>query len=204
MAKTKLETLRESVHVVPLGGKTCHMLECRRCKRVLPDTQYLPVFGSKPKKPQTFGRSIQYLHPWCNTCRKQSSGRYASHPCYSPAIDTYFRRRIASIMKTAPARDIMVLIDKDDLLGRCLEQNNRCAITGIPMTFEMDGVFNKRTQASVDRIDSTGNYSVNNIQIVCNVVNLMKQDMNTAEFMRWCGFVLAGRKRAEDELLAVI
>lgn len=107
-------------------------------------------------------------------------------------------------MKTAPARDIMVLIDKDDLLGRCLEQNNRCAITGIPMTFEMDGVFNKRTQASVDRIDSTGNYSVNNIQIVCNVVNLMKQDMNTAEFMRWCGFVLAGRKRAEDELLAVI
>jgi hypothetical protein len=107
-------------------------------------------------------------------------------------------------MSGAPARGILVLIDKDDLLGRCLEQANNCAITGVPMTFETKDITSKRTQASVDRIDSRGNYSVNNIQIVCNIVNLMKHDMPQTDFLQWCALALKGRRRAEDELLSAL
>lgn len=72
------------------------------------------------------------------------------------------------------------------------------------MTFIIGGREHRRTQASVDRIDSDGNYEIGNIQIVCNIVNLMKQDMTTSEFLKWCGRVMAHKASAEDDLLAAI
>lgn len=45
----------------------------------------------------------------------------------------------------------------------------------------------KRTNISIDRIDSAKGYSLDNIQLVCVVINLMKLDMTQAEFTAWCG-----------------
>ena len=72
------------------------------------------------------------------------------------------------------------------------------------MTFHVSDIKNKRLQASADRIDSDGNYSINNVQIVCTVVNTMKSDMSTKDFLRWCALVLNGRNKVEEELLSVI
>lgn len=194
--------------VVSRMGDATKFLECHRCKRSLRGDMFspLPVHSRVifPAKDGGRPRNVQYLHPWCVSCRKQARGKHASHPLYTPDIDRYWSKRIGGIRGGVEGRGLMCFLDKDDLLGKCLEQNNLCALTGQPMTFSMGGNENRRTQASVDRIDSNGNYELGNIQIVCNIVNVMKSDMNMQEFYRWCSRVMAHRAGAEDDLLAAI
>ena len=210
MAKTQIEAMRESVHAVRVySGKVEEILRCRRCDRLLSEAQFQPLFGTKYRRDVRgvagAGRAmVHYLHPWCYTCKKQSAGQHVSHPLYSPEIDRYWQKRIQGIRSGADDRGLLVLVDKDDLLGICLQQQNLCAITGMPMTFNTKDVKNKRLQASVDRIDSRGNYAINNIQIVCNVVNLMKSDMSMTEFRQWCSRALIGRRKLEEDLLSAI
>jgi hypothetical protein len=189
-------------------GDATKFLECHRCKRRLPGDQfgsfrmnahiaYDPRDGGAP-------RNAQFLHPWCFQCRNQAKGEHARHALYTPDLDRYWSKRASAISASVQKRGLVCLLDKDDLLGKCLEQENRCALTGKPMTFTMGGMENRRTQASVDRIDSDGNYEIRNVQIVCNIVNVMKSDMTMAEFHRWCGLVMQHKAKGEDDLLAAI
>lgn len=202
--------LNQHVHVFAIGrGDTIRRLKCYRCSRDLPPDQYSPLFGTKYRRavrgdPGKGSHLVHYLHPWCHSCKRQAQGLYASHPLYSPDIDRYWSKRIHGIMIGASKRGLLCLVEKDDLLGTCLQQDNRCAITRQPMTFDLSAPSNRYTQASVDRIDSTGNYALGNVQIVCNIVNIMKQDLPSTEFYRWCGLVIGGRRNAEDDLLAAI
>ena len=69
-----------------------------------------------------------------------------------------------------------------DLWGR---QGGKCALTGWEMTARLgDGVVN--TNASIDRIDSSGGYDLSNIQIVCRVANMAKSNLTMAEFIKMC------------------
>lgn len=184
-------------------------LKCFRCLRWLPVEAYAPLFGTKYArgirgKAGAGSYRVNYLHPWCHGCKKQARGIHAKHPLYSPDLDRFWSKRLSAIKASVHLRGVLCLLDKQDLLGKCLEQDNLCAITRQPMTFEMKGYRNKYMQASVDRIDSSMNYEIGNIQIVCNIVNLMKHDMPTPEFYRWCDLILNGRRRAEDDLLNAI
>lgn len=189
-------------------GDATRYLTCHRCKRSMPGDQFGPMrVGAHitlPVKDGGLPRSAHFLHPWCFSCRKQAKGEHSKHPLYTPEIDRYWSKRASAISATVQKRGLVCLLDKDDLLGKCLEQDNRCALTGKPLTFTMGGMENRRTQASVDRIDSDGNYEIGNIQIVCNIVNVMKSDMTMAEFHRWCGLVLAHKAKGEDDLLDAI
>jgi len=64
-------------------------------------------------------------------------------------------------------------------------QNGLCAISNIPMTYEIN---NGRvpTNLSVDKIDCKLPYSKNNIQLVCMAVNQMKSDMTIAQLIYFC------------------
>jgi hypothetical protein len=76
----------------------------------------------------------------------------------------------------------------EDLLALYEAQGGLCAITLIPMTTGIrEG--RKRTNVSIDRIDSSKGYSLDNIQLVCTIVNLMKLDMTQTEFTKWCAAV---------------
>ena len=61
---------------------------------------------------------------------------------------------------------------------------------------------------SLDRIDSHGNYTLDNVQIVASVVNIMKSDLSRDRFAELCAKVaahrLAKKREAEDDLLAAI
>lgn len=209
--QTAFEAMRESAHVLRWQpGQTKKTLCCFRCKKTLPGEQFQPFRSNISDRkvrgePGGNGAYIQYLHPWCYTCKKQTHGEHVAHPHYTPHVDRYWAHRISGIKAGGKLRSILVLIDKDDILGVCLNQENKCAITRMPMSFDMNGEgSNKYTQASVDRIDSSGNYAINNIQIVCNIVNIMKHDLNSKDFVRWCARVVDGRRRADDELLSAL
>lgn len=62
-------------------------------------------------------------------------------------------------------------------------QDNKCALTGIPLQFHGDGA-DPNLLPSVDRIDSNGHYETGNLQIVCRFINFWKSDSENDEFRR--------------------
>lgn len=62
-------------------------------------------------------------------------------------------------------------ISLSDLADLAEKQDKKCALSGIDLVF--DGDFNK-INASLDRIDSTKGYEIDNIQWVHKKINMMK------------------------------
>lgn len=53
------------------------------------------------------------------------------------------------------------------------EQEDRCALTGLPLGYDGE-TDDKEMYASLDRIDSSGHYNPDNVQIVCRFINRWK------------------------------
>jgi hypothetical protein len=64
-------------------------------------------------------------------------------------------------------------------------QNGKCAVSGVEMTY-LAGSGRLQTNISIDRIDSSKGYLRGNVQLVCDVVNRMKQDMPEEALKWWC------------------
>lgn len=64
-------------------------------------------------------------------------------------------------------------------------QQGRCALTGMPMTW---GRFkgHVQTHISLDRISSYAGYAPENVQLVCHIVNIMKNNLGQLEFIELC------------------
>lgn len=76
------------------------------------------------------------------------------------------------------------------LEGMWQAQAGKCALTGVQMTHE---VRKGRiwTNASIDRIDPRIGYEPSNVQLVCFLVNIMKNDATVEQFVDWCRKVVA-------------
>jgi hypothetical protein len=72
-----------------------------------------------------------------------------------------------------------------------LKQGRCCALSGEPICFQESGdVVNRTTKtASLDRIDSSKEYTVDNVQWIHKELQNMKFDKPDAEFVRWCKLV---------------
>ncbi len=86
------------------------------------------------------------------------------------------------------------LLDIDFLVDLWEKQNGLCAITKTPMT-HLRGHGRVQTNVSIDRIDSTIGYERQNVQLVCHIVNLMKQDLKLEELLVWSGKIHYGLSR---------
>lgn len=187
------------LHFVDLFDARATHAKCFRCRRDLPIDQFQPLFGVSQslKSIRSSVRRQTALHPHCWKCREQEKGEWTSHPKYSPGLDAFWAKALQRINAGARARGLLVAIDKDDLLGLYLKQGGRCALTGIEMDWRAKGGTGRgqrtRTTPSADRIDSHGNYTLDNIQIVLSVVNSMKNDMSTDQFVMLCEQVAAHR-----------
>ena len=80
-----------------------------------------------------------------------------------------------------------------DIMQIYNNQEGLCNITKIPLTFIkiLDG--NKiHTNLSIDRIDSTKGYEIDNIQLVCSIINIMKSTLSMEEFIQWVLLIVEG------------
>jgi hypothetical protein len=184
---------------------------CRRCCRSLPWTQF-DAWLHDAKYDYTGGRTnsglrwgeVLFLHPLCRLCRKQIQGEWLDHPLYSKSVDRYWSRMMPSLRGGARSRGIPFLLWKDDLLGMYLAQEGKCALTGVKMVLEPGVRKANRLKATVDRIDSGAAYSTDNIQIICHIVNVMKNDLAQDQFFKWCQRVLDYREQHADNLLKLV
>lgn len=93
--------------------------------------------------------------------------------------------------KIAYRRDL----DIDFLCKLYDDQEGLCALSGRPLTF-ICGMGVVLTNISIDRIDPLGEYTEENVQLVCRQVNTMKQRLSRDELVEWCrDIVLTNDKR---------
>ena len=79
-------------------------------------------------------------------------------------------------------------------------QEYRCALSGEEMTCRLEKGKKFPTNASIDRIDAGGEYSRENIRLVCKAVNQWRGDLDTNEYIRFCHKV-AQLNPIEDKVL---
>jgi hypothetical protein len=70
-----------------------------------------------------------------------------------------------------------------------LQQNRKCALTGINLEFAKTTTTKMNTTASLDRIDSSIGYLRGNVQWVHKHINMMKQSYDQDYFIKMCKFV---------------
>lgn len=70
-----------------------------------------------------------------------------------------------------------------------LNQNRKCVFTGIELTFNL-----KTQTASLDRIDSSKDYVVGNVQWVHKTINNLKQDFSDEELIYWANLITNYKK----------
>jgi hypothetical protein len=75
----------------------------------------------------------------------------------------------------------------EDLWDLAEKQEKRCALSGVPLVFQPQ---EERT-ASLDRIDSKGDYTMDNLQWVHKDVNRMKNVFSQERFVEVCKSVAA-------------
>lgn len=88
-----------------------------------------------------------------------------------------------------------------DLLAIFHRQNGRCAVSGVEMTWGAgagSGRVTAETNVSLDRIVAGAGYTIENVQLVCNVVNRIKSDLSRDELLTWCKRILDHAQEKRD------
>lgn len=87
-------------------------------------------------------------------------------------------------IRHARERDIEFKLKIEDIWSLYLKQNKKCAISGIDIKFGKTQL--EETTASLDRIDSSKEYTIDNIQWVYKDINKMKNTFDQKYFINIC------------------
>lgn len=92
---------------------------------------------------------------------------------------------MGKIRRNAKIRNLEVLVSPEFLYDLYVKQNKYCALSGLLISLEKTNSKHQCT-ASLDRIDSSKDYTEDNVQWVHKDINFMKQDFNEEYFKFLC------------------
>ena len=114
-----------------------------------------------------------------------------SHRCVGDINKRFFN----TIKGEAVKRELEFNINIEQAWELFIKQDKRCALSGVPIKLNPGYRTNKESQtASLDRIDSSKGYAIDNVQWVHKDLNIMKQDMPENEFFNWIKTILDHQK----------
>ncbi len=114
-----------------------------------------------------------FLH-WCRSCDYEMvKDRLTRSP----------ESRLKAALENAKGSTRDVSVALPDLVALWEKQKGQCFYSGEEMTFNAG---NKYTTVSLDRVDSSKGYAVDNIVLCCAFVNRMKNDVSVDAFVAWC------------------
>lgn len=92
------------------------------------------------------------------------------------------------IKNAAKQRKIIFNITEQDLENQWTKQNGKCIFTGKQLLkiFTYSYFKSNDVNASLDRIDSSKGYEVDNIQWVCKDINFAKLSLSNQDFIQMC------------------
>ena len=125
----------------------------------------------KERGPATVGKIKSTFQ--CEECskRRENNKRWKG---FRDIPGVYFTQIKNGAVKRGLSFDITI----EDMWNRFEEQNGRCALIGEVIGFG----YKSETTASLDRIDNSLGYSIDNIQWLHKKVNSMKSDLSMEEF----------------------
>lgn len=109
---------------------------------------------------------------------------------------TYWSR----IQRNAADRGIEFALDIVEAWDLFETQGRRCALTGLDISLALTtkGHWNGEATASLDRINSSRGYSLDNVQWVHKQVNLMKMNLPETRFLELCQRVTSHHNRGSQ------
>jgi hypothetical protein len=106
-------------------------------------------------------------------------------------LEIALEERLQLMLNTALKRkNVKCFISVNDIKVIWQKQNGRCAYTDLPLVATAHQI----ETVSLDRIDSSKDYTADNIQLVCTPINRMKSDMTEEQFIKLCQLVTQHRK----------
>ncbi len=136
------------------------------------DGLFSPVNGNQKYCSRPCKRKAYQASGGCESTEKQYnliSGNWAKY--FSRLCQKSFRRD---------------LLSKHDCIELLEKQNYKCALTGVELTCILQKGVVTKTNASIDRINPKGEYTKDNVQLVCSIINKLRIDMDVNEFVEWC------------------
>lgn len=100
---------------------------------------------------------------------------------------TYLKRK-------AKERNLPFEVTKEELWNLYLKQAGKCALSGVDITItnEINKQHNLNKQkmtASLDRIDNSKGYTIDNVQWIHKILNHMRRQYSVEEYVHWCTLV---------------
>lgn len=92
----------------------------------------------------------------------------------------------ARVKSNAKTRKLELSISIEDCWELFLQQNRKCALSGVDIIFTVRYKDFNKTTASLDRINSKLGYITGNVQWVHKKINLMKRELTDKEFISYC------------------
>ncbi len=102
---------------------------------------------------------------------------------FQPRYQDIPNSRWTNTLRHAVAKGRRVDIDREFVWDMYLKQDKKCALTGWDILFHPTP---QKTTASIDRIDSKGGYTKDNVQLVHKLVNRAKVNYDEADFYDLC------------------
>lgn len=99
-----------------------------------------------------------------------------------------------NIKRAAQQREIDFDITIEYLWDLFIQQNRRCALSGMELKFGRTNRDRIGKNVSIDRIDSTKGYIPNNVQWIDKRINIMKNKMDEQEFLSICKKIVKHKK----------
>lgn len=129
-------------------------------------------------------KEVKAMYLLAGTSTKCVSCAKAKRPYKDLIPDVLWKR----INNNANKRSITLEISKEFAEDLFLKQNGKCALTGLDLEFPKHGTgfLKGEYSASLDRINSTEGYTVNNVQWVHRNINMMKHVFTQEYFIELC------------------
>ena len=120
----------------------------------------------------------------CAVCRMQQQTNRISKSYVSYLRNLHSQSKSGNT-KGVRYRGLEWCITPEDVVGMWERQDGKCALSGVYLTHHKDGSGAKDYNASIDRISGDKGYTVQNTQLVCYRVNLMKHTLSEDLFYWW-------------------
>src|ERR1044072_8756037 len=117
--------------------------------------------------------SFTSKHPNHVFCTEQCCAAYNKSKSWASYFTNLLSKKKDSTLTVADLQELLI------------KQHGRCALTGVTLT-KIAGKGRAKTNASIDRIIPGGDYSPENVRLVCSFVNSFRGTSSDEDFVWWC------------------
>lgn len=141
---------------------------------------------------QAGGNKYKYrdgLDKRCHNCKVKQNKQARANYSEERRLEKILQARWLGARDRAKSKNRLFDISKEDLMDLWNKQEGKCAISKIPMTFNIDSGRNPYN-ISIDQINPSKGYTKDNIQLICMCVNQLKSDFDMSTVINICKNIL--------------